>query len=521
MSILGDLATLARSGILRPLGPRTTFEVTRQFLREGIRQHLIYTLYAARHPHKPAVVFEEHVTTWRGLLDRIQRLSNHLISTGIGPGSSVAIMLPNRPEFIEANAAGIRVGAVVSFVNPRAPAADAKSLFDRTGADVVVTHRDDLGAGTPVLRIGGDYEHAIAHASDVEPRVDRAARGKLVAFTSGTTGRPKGAVRSLEGASIGSVTGFLKMIPFRTSDVHLVVSPMYHSLGSGFATVAQALGNTMVIVEKFSPEAFCRNVQEHKVTTTAVVPTMLHQLASWPDAKNFDLKTLRLVLCGGAALREEVRSQARELLGDVIYDLYGATEMGFVSIATPDDLVRKPTSVGKPVPGIEVRIADAHGNEVPRGERGEIWARSSLGMEDYLDDPELGAERMREGFISVRDVGYLDEDGYLHVVDRADDMIISGGVNVYPAETEIALNAHPKVDEASVLGVPDPKWGERIVAVVVRSGDVTEDELISWAKENIEYAAVPKEIRFMESLPRNDIGKVDKKKLAATFGNGS
>jgi fatty-acyl-CoA synthase len=513
-----DLVLLARSGLLRPIPPRTIAEMVRQYQREGFKSHLIYTLHATRDPNKPAIVFEDATTTWSELLDRIKRLANHCLSAGVGPGSSVAIMLPNRPEFIETNAAAMRVGATVSFVNPRAPSTDAHAIFERTKADVVVTHRDDLGDATNVLRIGDAYEDAIARASGAEPLVDRSAQSKIVVFTSGTTGRPKGAVRSLEsGATVGSLMGFLRTIPYKTSDVHMVVCPLYHSSGSGFATVAQGLGNTMVIVEKFSPEAFCRSVQEHKVTTTTVVPTMLHQIAAWPHAKEYDLSSLRIVVCTGSPLREEVRKEARELLGNVIYDLYGSTEMGWVSIATPRDQLDAPGTVGKPVPGITLRITDPDGNPVPQGERGEVWVRSSLGMEGYMDDPDLDSERMREGFISVKDIGYIDDGGYLHVVDRADDMIISGGVNVYPAETEIALNAHPNVDEATVLGVPDPKWGERIVAAVVPSGDVSEDALIAWAKQNAAYAAVPKEIRFMDALPRNDIGKVDKKRIASEW----
>ena len=510
-----DALLLAKAGLLRPIPPRSIIELTKQFQREGFKSHLIYTLHATRDPNKAAIVFEDRVTTWAGLLDRITRLANHFLASGVGPGSSVAIMLPNRPEFIETNAAAMRVGATVSFVNPRAPAADAHAIFERTKADVVVTHRDDLGDAARSLRVGEGYERALAAASDAEPVVDRAARSKVVVFTSGTTGRPKGAVRSLEqSASLSGLMGFLRTIPYRTSDVHMVVCPLYHSSGSGFATVAQALGNTMVIVEKFSPEAFCRSVQEHRVTTTTVVPTMLHQIAAFHGAKDYDLSSLRIVVCTGSPLREEVRAEARDLLGNVIYDLYGSTEMGWVSIATPDDQLNAPGTVGKPVPGIVLHITDPDGNPVAQGERGEVWVRSSLGMEGYMDDPDLDSERMREGFISVKDIGYLDDEGYLHVVDRADDMIISGGVNVYPAETEIALNAHPNVDEATVLGVDDPKWGQRIVAAVVPSGDVSEEELIGWAKQNAAYAAVPKEIRFLDALPRNDIGKVDKKRLA-------
>jgi fatty-acyl-CoA synthase len=315
------------------------------------------------------------------------------------------------------------------------------------------------------------------------------------------------------------LAGFLRTIPFKTDDVHMVVCPLYHSSGSGFAFIAQALGNPLVIVERFSPEAFCRHVQEHKVTTTTVVPTMLHQLTDWPEASDYDLSSLRVVVCTGSPLREEVRVAARDLLGDVVYDLYGSTEMGWVSVAGPDDQKRSPGTVGKPVPGVEVAIVDEEGRRVPTGEKGEIWTFSKLGMNGYLDDPQLDSVRMRDGWISVRDVGYIDTDGYLHVVDRADDMIISGGVNVYPAEAEVALGSHPNVADCAVVGVPDPKWGQRIVAAVVPRGEVEPDALIAWCKDHASYAAVPKEVRFFESLPHNDIGKTDKRRITEDWNS--
>lgn len=514
MSLLGDLATLREAGILRPLGPRTTLELGRQILREGIRSHLIYTIHGTRDSNKPALIFEDRTITWKEFLNRVRRVANHLLAWGVKPGDSVAIMLPNGPEFIESDAAARRIGATTAYVNPRAPAAEARALIGRTRARVLVTHRDDVHANARVLFVPKYYEGAIKAAPDHEPRPERGPEGKIVIFTSGTTGRPKGAVRSLdEGLTPGMLAGFLRTLPFRTSDVHLVVCPLYHSSGSGFAAISHMLGNPLVIVERFSPEAFCRHVQEHRVTTTTVVPTMLHQITEWPGARDYDLSSLRLIVCTGAPLREEVRAAARNLLGDVVYDLYGSTEMGWVSVAAPEDQVRKPGTVGKPVPGVDVAIVDAQSRRVPVGTPGEIWITSKLGMRGYLDDPQLDRERMREGWISVRDVGYLDEDGYLHVVDRADDMIISGGVNVYPAEAEIALNSHPDVTDCAVVGVPDPKWGQRIVAAIVPRSQVSADALIAWCKEHSSYAAVPKEIRFVESLPRNDIGKIDKRKI--------
>jgi len=520
VSLFDDLATLRRAGVLRPFGPRTTIELGRQILREGFRSHLIYTIHGTRDVDRPALIFEGKTTTWGQLFDRVKRAANHLLAWGVRPEDSVAIMLPNRPEFIEADAAARRIGANTAYVNPRAPAAEARALIARTRAKVLVTHRDDVQVNARTLFVPKYYEGALAAAPASDPRPDRGPEGKVVIFTSGTTGRPKGAVRSLDdGASPSALAGFLRTIPFRADDVHMVVCPLYHSSGSGFAAIALALGNPLVIVERFSPEAFCRHVQDHQVTTTTVVPTMLHQLTDWSGARDYDLSSLRVVVCTGAPLREEVRAATRALLGDVVYDLYGSTEMGWVSVADPDDQVRKPGTVGKPVPGVEVAIVDADGRRLPNGQQGEVWAHSKLGMRGYLDDPQLDRQRMRDGWISVRDVGYLDDDGHLHVVDRADDMIISGGVNVYPAETEVGLGSHPQVADCAVVGVPDPKWGQRIVAAVVPRGDVSADELITWCKDHASYAAVPKEVRFMESLPRNDIGKIDKRKLTEEWGS--
>ncbi|HVE93134.1 MAG TPA: AMP-binding protein [Actinomycetota bacterium] len=513
---LGDLSVVLRAWGLRPLRPQTMLAVGRQIRREGVRPHLVLTIHAMETPDRPALVHGGRTVSWSAELDRVRRLANHLLARGIGPGERLAIMLANRPEFVEAQAAALWVGATAAVVNPRAPVSEALSLLERTKPRLLITHRDDLsGAQMPILAVGDEYEQAVSSASAAEPRVPKDAEGKLVIFTSGTTGRPKGAVRSLDqGASLSTLAGFLRVIPFRRDDVHMVVCPLYHSSGSGFAAVSEILGNPLVLVERFSLETFCRTVQEHKVTTAAVVPTMLHRLCEFEDAASYDLSSLRVVVCTGAPLREQARERARALLGDVVHDLYGSTEMGWVSVATPRDQRLKPGSVGKPVPAVEVRIQGPQGEPLPAGEVGEVWARSNLSMQGYLDDDELGADRVRDGFVSVKDLGYLDADGYLFVVDRADDMIISGGVNVYPAEAEVALNGHPAVSECAVVGLPDDRWGQKVVAAVVPRGDVGAEELLDWCRERVSYAAVPKEVRFVLELPRNDIGKVATRQLA-------
>jgi fatty-acyl-CoA synthase len=510
-------AALLRTGAVRPLHPRTLAALARRLISDGPRADLIYTLHALEDKDRTALVFGNRSWTWGQLYERILRLANWMIATGVKPGDSVAVVLPNRPEFIEAQAAALRVGATASFLNPRLPAEAVAPLLSRIQPRLVLTHRPEVARGIRALLAGAEWDDAILSARATEPPAlpRRRGDGKVVIFTSGTTGRPKGAVRSLTASP--SALGLFRVLPLRRDDVHLTVCPMYHATGSGFTTLAHALGNTVVLLEKFSPAGFCEAVRGRRVTTTAVVPTMLHELCADPSTRHEDLRSLRAVICTGAPLREEVRARARELLGNVIYDLYGATEMGFVSVAAPRDQRRRPGSVGRLVPGVRIKILDPSGREVARGERGEIWVDTGVAMDGYHDDPELTRERIREGFVSVGDIGYLDEQGYLFVVDRADDMIISGGVNVYPAEAEIALSSHPGVAEVAVLGVDDDKWGQRVVAAVVPREPVDADELLHWCRQRVASASAPKEIRFLESLPRNDIGKVDKRLVAESW----
>jgi fatty-acyl-CoA synthase len=512
-----DIAALVRSGFLRPIAPRVLADIGPRAFRDGLRPQLAYRLHALQEPDRLAWAFGDRTVTWCELIERVDRLANHLQSRGVGPGTKVAMWLSNRPEFIETQGALLTLRATAGFVAARAPTETAHALIERIAPAVLVTDREDVPPGVPILRAGDDYEKALRDASATTPSVDTKDEGKVVVYTSGTTGKPKGAVRSFSGASPRVLAGLLRVVPFRHDDVHLVAAPLYHATGSGFAQIAQVLGNTLVLIDRFSPKAFCEAVQRRRVTSTAVVPTMLHELTQWEDAKNYDLSSLRVVVTTGSVLRPNTRAAATELFGDVIYDLYGSTEMAWVSVATPDDYRTHPGTVGKTVPGVQVRILDENGVDVPRGRAGEIWASNRMMMEEYAGDETLTRERVRDGFVSVRDVGYQDADGYLYVVDRADDMLISGGVNVYPAETEAVLIEHPSVSQVAVVGIPDDKWGHRVVAAVVPRGTPTQTELIAWAKERLPAAAVPKEIRFVDSLPSSETGKIAKRTIAAEW----
>jgi long-chain acyl-CoA synthetase len=290
----------------------------------------------------------------------------------------------------------------------------------------------------------------------------------------------------------------------------MVACPLFHVAGGGFATIAMVLGGTLVLLPRFSPQAFCRTVEEQRVTATVVVPTMLHELCEWGGARRHDLSSLRAVVCTGSPLERRLCRRASRLLGDVIYDLYGSSETGWVSVATPGDLRDRPGSVGRPLPHVRVRILDHAGQPVSPGTPGEIWVSSAMAMNRYEDDARARGEGPGRRSLSVRDLGFLDEDGYLHVVDRADDMIITGGVNVYPAEVEAALRAHPRVIDAVAFGLPDAKWGRRVVADVVCTGPISERSLTRWCKARLVPAAVPKEVHFVRRISRTPLGKVDR-----------
>jgi fatty-acyl-CoA synthase len=227
-----------------------------------------------------------------------------------------------------------------------------------------------------------------------------------------------------------------------------------------------------------------------------------------------------VVFSGGAPLSGELAKNFIRRFGRILYNFYGSTETGINTFATSEDLLRAPGTIGRLVPGTEIRLLDDDGREVRDGEVGEVFVKNGMLIAGYHGDRGATERSMRDGFFSVGDLARVDRYGLYHIAGRKRDMIISGGVNVYPAETEVALNAHPKVDECAVLGVEDPKWGQKIVAAVVTNGEVSADELIEWCKQNAAYAAVPKEIRAVASLPRNDIGKVDKKKIASEWGGG-
>jgi fatty-acyl-CoA synthase len=305
--------------------------------------------------------------------------------------------------------------------------------------------------------------------------------------------------------------------PMRVDDVHLVPCPLYHSTAFGFLAFSHILGASAVLMDEFKPEAFLAHVERFGVTTTALVPTMLHRvLALGPEVlERYHTRSLRAIFSMGAPLPAPLALEVMDRFGDVLYNLYGATEFGIVTLATPRDLRDAPGTIGRKIPGTDIRLLDDAGRQVEPGAVGELWAKSKLVVEGYHNDRAATEASLKEGFFSVGDLARVDADGRYFIEGRKRDMVISGGVNVYPAEVEAALEAHPALAEVAVIGVEDPDLGERVRAFVVKKPgqDLDEPHLRTWTRERLSGPKVPRDFVFIEALPRNPTGKVLKREL--------
>jgi len=533
-----------RSGLAFEIGPRTLLKTLELQLRGGVGLAGLFAIHAAQMPDKLAMVDDDLRLTYRQVDRRVGRLATRLRHDfGMGPGSALLIALHNRAQVMEAQAAAARVGAAAVNASWRSTSAELEFLLSHSGASVVLVEPEGVEptlaamaraklAVRAVISVGDSIPHgvvsyaALVQRGEIDPRTASGEDGAVVVYTSGTTGKPKGAVRKFGRDAQLSYLQMLSEVPVRSDDRHLVACPLYHTTAFGFAMMTLGVAGTLHIARKFEPEPILARIDRERITSTAMVPTMLHRMLEVPsDARSgYDLRSLRLVLSGGAPLSGTLARSFMEAYGHVLYNFYGATETGLNTFATPDELLLAPGTIGHVAAGNEIRILDESGQRVPDGTVGELFVKNASLVRYHRDEAATDAAS-RDGFFSVGDLAHFDALGLVHLDGRKRDMIISGGVNVYPAEIEELLATHPAVGDVAVIGVPCPDLGERVRAYVElkesareRPRDALVLELISFAKERLSGAKVPRELRIVDELPKNPTGKVLKRELRAIEG---
>ena len=513
-------------GILRPSGPRQLARSLQTLARWGTSPGALTQLAAIRDPDAVAVSDEIGELTFRDLDDRSNALASSLAERGVGPGDGIGIMIRNHRGFIDATSAAAKLGASILFLNTAFAGRQLVEVMEREGPEVLIYDHEFEGLleGLPgsITKVVSWHEEEVPDADASEMLIeggDRAARtrpdqdARFVILTSGTTGTPKGAQRS-NTTGLGNATALMDRIPYRRGDKMMIAAPMFHSWGFMHMVIAIGTSHTIILRRKFDPEETLRATAESGAQVLAVVPVMMQRILELPDEtlRSFDLSALRITAVSGSALPGEMATRWMDLFGDNVYNLYGSTEVAIATIASPQDLRAAPGTAGRPPRNTVVKIYDPDGEELPAGETGRIFVGSDIPFEGYTGG---GSKESIDGLLSSGDVGYFDEEGRLHVSGRDDEMIVSGGENVFPREVEDLLSEHDDVAEVAVIGVDDDEFGQRLKAFVVTrdSGDPSEDDLKGYVKQNLANYKTPREVVFLEELPRNATGKVLKREL--------
>jgi acyl-CoA synthetase (AMP-forming)/AMP-acid ligase II len=516
------LKVLVSTRMLVLMSPAKYFRLVRILRQQGTNATTSFAFAAVRRPHGTALVDERGSLTWQQLQDRSAALASGLLAVTDGPVETVAVLCRNHRGFVDALLANSRLGGSALLLNTGFSGPQLADVMEREGArvllydeefaGVVADARDridglvevlgwtDAPVPTGVLSIEGLIA---AHAGQVPPRP--ATAGRVVLLTSGTTGTPKGARRSGGGAD--ELAGMLEKIPWRGEETAVVVAPMFHAWGFGQLVIAATMTTTVVTRRKFDPEATLALVDEHGATGLSVVPVMLERIMDLPEPvlDRYSLRSLRFVSASGSRMKPQSVVAFMDRFGDVVHNSYNATEAGQISVAQPADLRHAPDTAGRPVRGTLLRVVDDSGRDVGADVVGRILVRGASPFDGYT----AGAEKDHlDGYMVSGDVGRLDSVGRLYVVGRDDDMIVSGGENVYPIEVEKVLGGHPAVREVVVVGVDDEAFGQRLAAYVALHGEVSTDELKAHVRDQLAGYKVPRDVVVLDALPRNASGKI-------------
>ncbi len=519
--------TLVEAGIVGPTRPDRAVRSLVGLQRWGSTLTAGYLGAAAMHPNAMAIIDEVGILTFAEVNARTSALAQALAARGVSAGENVAIMCRNHRGFIEASVASSKLGANALYLNTAFAAPQTRDVIARERPVAVIYDQEfaatigDCVVGRPAVLAWVDDPATAEHETLEELIASAPARmpsppaqpGRTVILTSGTTGTPKGANRPSP-SGLGPAAALLSRIPLRSRETTVIAAPMFHSWGFVHLFLSTALASTLVLRRRFDPVETLRAVAEHRASALIVVPVMLQRILELGDATLAAVAStsLRVIASSGSALPGPLAQQVMDVFGDKLYNLYGSTEVAWASIATPEDLRAAPGTAGRPPRGTVVKILNDAGREVADGGGGRIFVGSELLFDGYTG----GEDKLRlGGLMSTGDVGHFDADGRLFVDGRDDDMIISGGENVFPGEVEDVLAAMPGVREAAVVGVADDDFGQRLRAYVVptEGSTLTEPEVRDHVRAALAAYKVPRDVLFVEQLPRNATGKVLKREL--------
>jgi fatty-acyl-CoA synthase len=528
---------LTQAGVIQPFGPVTLVGLVTTLRSWGMGLAGGFGAVAIRFPARTGLIDELGDLTFREIDERSNALADELARLGVREGDGVALLARNHRGFVDASLAIAKLGADVLLLNTAFAAPQLGEVCEREKVKLLIHDEefDDIveRAGVTIPRLlawtdsvatnagEGDVD---AHGEDravIEDLIARGSRrrrnppareGRMVILTSGTTGTPKGAPRG--SGNFEAAVALLERIPLRNGWRTHVAAPLFHTWGFAHLSLAMLLGSTVVLTRKFDPENALKVLTEHKCDSFVVIPVMLQRILRLPDETldSYDLSHVKVVAASGSAMPGNLAIEWMDQFGDTLYNIYGSTEVAWASVAQPRDMRAAPGTAGKPPVNTVVRLFDADGNEVPTGETGRIFVGNSMLFEGYTGG---GHKESIDGLMSSGDVGRFDEDGRLFVEGRDDEMIVSGGENVFPKEIEDCLARHDGVAEVAAIGVDDEEFGKRLRAFVVRAegAAVTEDELRTHVKSNLARYKVPRDFVFLDELPRNATGKVLKRDL--------
>jgi long-chain acyl-CoA synthetase len=518
--------------------------------REARGVHALFDLHARARPGRTAVVQGERRVSFEDLARRVRRLAGALGARGLGPGARAVVCLPNSPEFLVVTGAIRTLGAQTVPASPHLKRDEIEHVLADSGARAFffaasMAEEALAAAGAAAPRGALDPRLVVEVAApSLAGENGRGARGPTledllvgpdldlppddlsgedrpaILYTSGTTGVPKGARPSLSD-SMALIETFARLFRLGAEETILLPAPLYHAAPAMIGQIAMLLGSTLVLPPKFDAEEALGLIEREGVTFAYFVPYMLEAILRLPHEKRRGrrLGSLRGIVTAAAPIRPETRIAACDFFGDILCEFYGSTETGIVTFLAPEEQRQKPESVGRAVEGVELRILDAQGRELPRGETGEVSVRSAWIRTEYLGRPEETAAAHRGAFFATGDLGFIDAEGYLHISGRIKDMVNSAGVKIFPAEIERAIAQHPAVADVAVFPVKDERWGEAVWAAVVpaRGAKIDEADLIAWLKAKLAGFKVPKRVVLEKELPRNSAGKILKRVLREKY----